>query len=170
MRIAAWALAAAAVLWAASLPVAAYAASQSSGRSPSGFFALGIYTMGSFICHQRPERSFHLWSVQLPVCARCVGIYLGASIAATAAVVGAELGRPNVDPRPNVEGRASSAPTSESTVAQRIMIVLVAALPAIATLVYEWLSGVAPSNTVRAATGVILGMVTAWLVVRETLR
>ena len=28
-------------------------------------------------CHQRPERSFHIWGKQLPLCARCTGIVLG---------------------------------------------------------------------------------------------
>jgi uncharacterized membrane protein len=35
------------------------------------------YTVGSVVCHQIPERSFHLLGVQLPVCARCTGLYLG---------------------------------------------------------------------------------------------
>ena len=39
-----------------------------------------VYALGSRICHQRPERSFHLFAAQLPVCARCVGIYAGAAI------------------------------------------------------------------------------------------
>ena len=38
-----------------------------------------LYAIGSVICHQRPERSFHLDAVQLPVCARCLGIYVGAA-------------------------------------------------------------------------------------------
>lgn len=40
------------------------------------------YGIGSFVCHQLPERSFHLAGVQLPVCARCTGIYAGAAIGA----------------------------------------------------------------------------------------
>ena len=31
----------------------------------------------SIICHQMPERSFFILGEQLPVCARCVGIYTG---------------------------------------------------------------------------------------------
>ena len=34
-----------------------------------------VYQLGSLICHQRPERSFHLAGVQMPVCARCFGLY-----------------------------------------------------------------------------------------------
>lgn len=36
-----------------------------------------LYAVGSLICHQRPERSFHLGAAQLPVCARCLGLYAG---------------------------------------------------------------------------------------------
>lgn len=36
---------------------------------PSVFF--------SKVCHQRPERSFHWLGQQLPVCHRCLGIYVG---------------------------------------------------------------------------------------------
>src|SRR6266576_3861624 len=38
-----------------------------------------LYALGSRICHQLPARSFHLFAAQLPVCARCLGIYTGAA-------------------------------------------------------------------------------------------
>ena len=38
------------------------------------------YAIGSFICHQRPERSFYIDAAQLPVCARCFGLYAGAAL------------------------------------------------------------------------------------------
>jgi len=34
--------------------------------------------VGYAICHQIPERSFHIHGEQLPLCARCTGIYMGA--------------------------------------------------------------------------------------------
>jgi uncharacterized membrane protein len=148
-------LASAAVLWAASLPLAAYAANQPAG-SPSSVFALAVYALGSVICHQRPERSFHLWSAQLPVCARCTGVYFGAAIGAVAAIVGAA----------NDMGRPRSAPTRDGV---RLALVAAAA-PAALTLVYEWVTGVTPSNVLRTLTGIVLGVVAAWVVVRETLR
>lgn len=35
-----------------------------------------LYAIGSVICHQRADRSFVLDGHQLPVCARCAGLYL----------------------------------------------------------------------------------------------
>lgn len=35
-----------------------------------------IFAVGGVICHQRPERSFFWDGHQLPVCARCTGLYL----------------------------------------------------------------------------------------------
>ena len=32
------------------------------------------------ICHQIPERSFHLFGVALPVCHRCLGLYTGLTV------------------------------------------------------------------------------------------
>jgi uncharacterized membrane protein len=34
------------------------------------------YVVGSVICHQLPDRSFFIDGRQLPVCARCTGLYL----------------------------------------------------------------------------------------------
>lgn len=38
-----------------------------------------LFAIGSVICHQRPERSFFFDGHQLPVCARCTGLYLSAA-------------------------------------------------------------------------------------------
>jgi uncharacterized membrane protein len=40
-----------------------------------GLIVLFIFALGGLICHQRPERSFFLDGHQLPVCARCTGLY-----------------------------------------------------------------------------------------------
>ena len=37
-----------------------------------------IYAIGAVICHQIPERSFFWQGHQLPVCARCTGLYVSA--------------------------------------------------------------------------------------------
>ena len=39
-------------------------------------FLAFVYAAGSIICHQLPERSFFVDGRQLPVCARCTGLYL----------------------------------------------------------------------------------------------
>ena len=39
-------------------------------------FLAFIFAVGSVICHQLPDRSFFLDGRQLPVCARCSGLYL----------------------------------------------------------------------------------------------
>ena len=44
-------------------------------------FAVAIYKTFSFVCHQIPERSFHLLGYKFAVCSRCTGIYSGLAIA-----------------------------------------------------------------------------------------
>ena len=46
-----------------------------------------LYAAFSWICHQRPERSWHLAGYPFAVCVRCLGLYLGA-------LAGALAGRP----------------------------------------------------------------------------
>jgi uncharacterized membrane protein len=36
-----------------------------------------VYAVGSVVCHQLADRSFFIDGRQLPVCARCTGLYLG---------------------------------------------------------------------------------------------
>lgn len=42
--------------------------------------AAAAYVAGAFVCHQRPDRSFHTAGVQWPVCARCTGLYAGGAL------------------------------------------------------------------------------------------
>jgi uncharacterized membrane protein len=39
--------------------------------------SLPLYSFFSYICHQIPERSFHIFGEQIGVCSRCFGVYLG---------------------------------------------------------------------------------------------
>lgn len=132
------------IAWAVLLPLASFAASQ---PAPARFWhrlAFFVYGAGSFMCHQLPLRSFHLWSAQMPVCARCTGIYVGA---AAAAIVGGvwTVRRP-------------------SLVHARVLLA-VAALPTAVTLIYEWTTGDTPSNVIRALAGAPLGAAVAFVVV-----
>lgn len=45
-----------------------------------GLLGAIIFSIGGVVCHQRPERSFFWDAHQLPVCARCTGLYLSAGI------------------------------------------------------------------------------------------
>ena len=54
---------------------------QSSGHPA---FAFKIYRAFSFVCHQIPDRSFHLYGNKFAVCSRCTGIYAGIGLATLA--------------------------------------------------------------------------------------
>ena len=45
-------------------------------------FAAPIYKVFSFVCHQIPERSFHIAGQKFAVCSRCTGLYSGFALAA----------------------------------------------------------------------------------------
>ena len=47
-------------------------------------FAAPIYKVFSFVCHQIPERSFHLAGYKFAVCSRCTGLYSGFALATLA--------------------------------------------------------------------------------------
>lgn len=105
--------------------------------------AAAIYGIGSFICHQFPDRSFHLAGAQLPVCARCLGIYAGFSAAAVGHVI------------PRVHVRAGRSPLTASSAR---WIFAMAALPTVATVALEWSGLWASTNLVRVVAGSTLGI------------
>ena len=39
-----------------------------------------LYAIGGVVCHQRPDRSFFIDGHQLPICARCTGLYVSGAI------------------------------------------------------------------------------------------
>ena len=47
-------------------------------------FASPIYEVFSYLCHQIPERSFHLAGHPFAVCSRCTGLYAGFALATLA--------------------------------------------------------------------------------------
>jgi uncharacterized membrane protein len=102
-----------------------------------------VYGAGALVCHQRPERSFHVHASQLPVCARCTGLYLAGALGALAGWLGVATPR-----------RGSRA------------FLFAAAIPTLITLAVEWSRLGAPGNVVRAMAALPLGGVTGWLFVR----
>jgi uncharacterized membrane protein len=125
---------------------AVFAAPLAACTTASGASAL-VYAVGSLICHQRPERSFHLAGSQLPVCARCVGLYAGAAVGAIAWVVAAGLGR-QASPR---SARLRQLRTVRT-------LIVIAALPtavSASTALAGWWD---PGNALRAALALPLGL------------
>jgi hypothetical protein len=156
---------AASLVWAALLPVVPFAAAHAAPAPAWYALAFAAYGLGSVICHQLPSRSFHLWSVQLPVCARCTGIYVGAALAASVATWQprsiARLASLLRTPR---GGSAARSGAVLDAPARRTWLAMAAA-PTAATLLYEWTTGVMPSNVIRALAGVLLGAAIAGVVV-----
>ena len=62
-------------------------------------FASAIYRTFSFVCHQIPERSFHLAEHKFAVCARCTGLYAGFAAAALIYPLGRSLKRTDTPSR-----------------------------------------------------------------------
>ena len=101
-----------------------------------------LFPIGSFICHQRPERSFFVGGQQLPVCARCTGLYLGAAVA----------------------GPLAMALASSLTSARARWVLGLAAAPTLVTWTLEF-AGIVPfSNISRFVAALPLGFAAAWLV------
>jgi uncharacterized membrane protein len=135
-------LAAAAIAWPLLLVSVVWA--RQDGSQP--LWTTAVYVVGSKICHQIAERSFHTNGVQWPVCARCAGLYLAAPIGAAVAIAARR--------RSWVWGAAAWP------------ILIVAALPTIVTLAIEWPGLGAPSNVTRALAALPLGAAIAFLIVR----
>ena len=180
MKILRFTFAGAAIVWVVVLVLAPFAASRPHATTLWHAFAFAAYAVGSVICHQLPERSFHLWTAQMPVCARCTGIYFGAAIAAVATAfrtaeavrhdtpdVGQGLSPAKID-TPDVAQGLSPAKIDIPDVAQGLspakIALIIAVIPTIATLAYEWTTGYTPSNWIRAAAGVPIGGVVALII------
>jgi len=142
-----------ALLWPAAMVSATRIAALPHRSAAAYLTSAAVYASGSLLCHQRPERSFHLWGAQFPVCARCTGIYAGAALGAIASFV-----RLKPDTSTNFVALGFSRASRRALFA--------ASLPTVLTLVYEWTTGVTPSNGIRALSGLILGAAAAMIVMR----
>jgi hypothetical protein len=169
---------AATVAWALLLPLVPFVASRPHATPIAAALLITVYAIGSAVCHQLPERSYHLWTAQMPVCARCAGMYAGAAIAA----IGFSVARGF---QPRGRGPAASAPEARRRASPKLgesaderrreraalgrpnlarAILLIAALPTLVTLAYEWTTGDMPAHWIRAATGVPLGATVASMI------
>jgi uncharacterized membrane protein len=133
-RWAAAALTAAALLWVAAI----FAAPMLLAHGPT-FVVLLVYQAASLVCHQLPDRSFHFAGVQMPVCARCTGLYVSGAIGACAGSIGLPVGARSVR-----------------------WWLAIAALPTLFSVAAEWAGLVHPSGLSRAVLGLPLGGFAGW--------
>jgi uncharacterized membrane protein len=129
----------AAVLWVVILLAAPVTTSSTSGRPG----AVVVYRSAALICHQKPERSFAVNGVPMPVCGRCFGLYVAGASGALAALI---LGR-----------RTFPDPFT------RIVLLAIAALPMGLSVGLELLGLVQGSNAIRFASAIPLGVIAGWL-------
>jgi hypothetical protein len=143
-RLLARALPALAVAWAVLILLAPWLGSAAGDGRGGAWLSAAAYWLGALVCHQRPERSFHLAGAQLPVCARCTGLYVSGALGVLFAWW-----------RGRSAGSARPSPW-------RVPLVL-ATLPTLVTLVVEWWWPAATSKAVRAIAAVPAGAVAGLL-------
>lgn len=133
-------LAAATVVWAVVILIAPLAIQRPAGAGGATL----VYAASSRICHQRTERSFAVAGVQMPVCARCAGLYL-------AGAAGALIACFRRLPRAMVHRTRT--------------VLAVAALPTALTFALEFASLMPFSNVARAVAAIPLGLAAGWVFV-----
>ncbi|MDE3154671.1 MAG: DUF2085 domain-containing protein [Acidobacteriota bacterium] len=138
------------VIWLAGIAAAPWAAARTRPGSPAYVAATAVYLVGSVICHQQDRRSFHLDGVQLPVCARCLGIY-------AAAPFGAWWGW-------MLRRRRRARWPSDGRDPRWAAWLVAAAMPTVMTVLAEWASGAMTPGGLRFAAGAPLGFVVAWFI------
>ena len=136
-------LIAAAVVWCALLLVTPAPRSASAPRRVAEVLTRAI---GARICHQRPDRTWHLHGRPMAVCGRCAGLYVAGALGLV--VGGATLRRP-VRPR----GR-------------ELRWLVAAAVPTAATWALEAIGVWNPGTVVRGAAALPLGATAGWLLTR----
>ncbi len=148
------ALTGAAVLWAILLMASPWWAAADPdapfGRGRRGLAAV-VRLVGAQVCHQRPDRSFHLHGRALPVCGRCTALYLSGALGLLAVgqlrrrVAGHRLQRVDGHPRPWLA---------------------IAAVPTLATWALEVVGLWNPGTSLRALAALPLGLAAGWFIGR----
>ena len=133
-----------ALAWCSAILLAPYLAASSSP------FAEFFYRAFHPICHQLPERSFHLFDEKLAVCSRCSSIYFAFFVATIA--------YPIITPtllRKESFGQHSNTPRS---------LLLAALLPMLIDVGLDFLGIYASTFTTRTITGAVFGFVLPFFV------
>lgn len=141
----------AAALWMFVLVGAPHAVTHVAPTEPLFVAATMVYVVGSVVCHQQAARSFHLDETQLPVCARCTGLYAGAPLGLLLALpLVTRRGAPR-EGRPNGWGQLRA-------------VLILAAIPTAVTVVTEGAGVVQVTDVVRAVAAVPLSAAVAAIV------
>ena len=142
-------------VWAVMLVVAPYFLAHDHPQGIGALAAAAMYVVGGVVCHQQPTRSFYLWDTQMPVCARCSGLYVLAPLGIVLAL-GSGGQR---------AGRGRSTEQSRANWSTRVvrMVLLVAATPTVATAGGELAGFLHPTNLARAVSAVPLGVSVVWV-------
>ena len=137
--------------------------------------AAGTYLFGGVVCHQLPDRSFHPAGVQMPVCARCAGLYFGAGLGVLAAAAFRRRGAGRLGRRQGWTGGGGAAPPVSAGGGQEYggaanrapgwlrWAVLAAAAPTGITFAAEMAGWLPSIGELRAAAGVPLGVAVTWV-------
>jgi len=113
------------------------------------YVAAFIYAAGSIVCHQLPERSFHIAGVQLPVCARCTGLYAGGLIGLIIWLARARQ------------------PLSHAAARRALVLASIPTLASVLSAVAGWWD---PGNALRAALALPLGVTVGAVVTAVAVR
>lgn len=116
-----------------------------------------VRVVGAHVCHQRPERSFHVDGRALPVCGRCTGLYLAGAVG----LLGAAFGR-RCRPRHRRAAPAALAPWWPGVLDPRALGLVAAALPTLVTWSLEVVGLWNPGTPLRALAALPLGLVAGW--------
>ena len=139
-------------VWVVMLVATPYVASHDHLQRAGAVPVAAMYVAGSVVCHQQPARSFHVWGTQMPVCARCTGLYALAPFGFMLAPGGGWL------------GARRRRPSRRGVSIHRLRTVLLAtAVPTLVTVGGEWAGLMYPPNLVRAVAGLPLGLTVAWV-------
>ena len=141
--------------WALMLVVTSYLVAHDHTPGAVAVAASAMYVVGGVVCHQQPTRSFHPWGTQMPVCARCSGLYASAPFGIIVAL-GSGWRRAH---------RARSARCDRTNWSTRVLrfVLLVTAVPTLMTVGVELMGLIHPTNMARAVLALPLGFSVTWV-------
>ena len=149
-----------AVGWAVLIVLAPLWDAAGNETDPAGRKTLAVIVRmaGAQVCHQRPERSFHLHGRPLAVCGRCTGLYVSAALGLLVATARSR------------RSDGSAAITGPAWWPSRLDIragwLTLAGLPTMVTWAMEVAGAWNPGSPLRAIAAVPLGVTAGWLVGR----